>query len=110
MPAIGYEEANVPLFDRLLLSIPGVHRGKMFGLPGYRLGRKTFAILYGGGVAVKLGEMEAARLSAADPGITPFEPLKGIQWREWALITRPDAAAYRDDEPILLRALEFIAT
>ena len=93
--------------DSILLNLPGVTTGKMFGFPAYFVNKKMFACIYRDGVGVKVPQPLAEKL-LAQPHITPFRPLGRPPMREWVQINRPQAADYRQDLEIFQAAVDFV--
>lgn len=93
--------------DRLLLHLPGVTSGKMFGYPAYYAHGKLFACVYHDGVGVKVPEEAANKLLEADH-IVPFQPMGKPKMREWIQINHESSADYRLDEDIFLCAVRFV--
>jgi hypothetical protein len=48
-----YIPEHKAVLDDFLLTLPGVHAGKMFGYPAYYVNKKLFACVYGEGVGVR---------------------------------------------------------
>lgn len=74
------------VLDDLLLDLPMVRPGKMFGYPAYYAGEKLSICLYENGVAVKLPEKSATPLLENDRNVTPFRPMGRPKMREWIQI------------------------
>ena len=97
------------VLDSLLLSLPGVSAGKMFGFPAYYVKNKMFACIYGDGMGVKVPGPLAQKL-LAQPQIIPFRPLGRPPMQEWIQINRPKAVDYRQDLEIFQAAIDFVST
>jgi hypothetical protein len=104
----GLAEATRALLDALLLPLPGVVAGTLFGVPAYSVRRKVFACLYGGAVAVKVPE-SLARSLAGQSQIAPFQPMGRPRMREWVEIRRATPEAYRQDAQTLRAAYDHVA-
>jgi TfoX/Sxy family transcriptional regulator of competence genes len=108
MPPKGrFNEANKAFLDEMLLAIPGVEAGKMFGHAGYKTNDKVFAIVWGDAVAIKVGQ-EAASELVSEPHISQFEPRKGQAWKEWVSLARDEPEGFAGDEALFLKAVEYI--
>ncbi|NDJ60777.1 MAG: hypothetical protein GYB67_06605 [Chloroflexi bacterium] len=94
------------IMDDMLLVIPGVSEGKLFGYPAYTIKGKAFAVLCGAGVAFKLSEQVAEEM-IRDDYITYFEPVEGKIWRAWILVEYPRVDQYRMQKPLYERAMRF---
>lgn len=94
--------------DSLLLILPGVKAGKMFGYPAYYVNQKLFACVYGEGVGVKVPEALANELLSKQ-NIIPFQPLGKPRMREWIQINRMNSADYGKDLHIFMSAVAFVS-
>jgi hypothetical protein len=81
-----FNSEHKTVLDDLLLGIPLVRAGKMFGFPAYYAGKKLCICLYEQGVGVKLPEASAAKLLESDRNVVPFQPLGRPKMREWVQI------------------------
>jgi TfoX/Sxy family transcriptional regulator of competence genes len=97
------------VLDAMLLHLPGVTAGKMFGYPAYYFHRKLFACVYGDGVGVKVPEDVATRLLSEEE-VVPFQPMGRPKMREWVRINRTTSEDYRLDLDTFLCAIEFAGT
>jgi len=102
-----YEEGHKTVLDDILLGLPGVRAGKMFGFPAYYVNDKLFACVYGSGVGVKLPEDFAAALLKR-PQIVSFQPMGKPKMKEWVQINRKRSEDYRNDMDIFQVSLEFV--
>jgi hypothetical protein len=102
-----YNEKHKEVLDAMLLGLPGVRAGKMFGYPAYYVEGKLFACVYGAGVGVKVPGDSAAELLQR-PHIVPFQPQGKPQMHEWIQINRQHSADYRHDLDIFQLSLEFV--
>jgi hypothetical protein len=104
-----FDEQQKQVVDDMLLGMPGVKSGKMFGYPAYKLDGKAFAFVVRNGVAVKLPETRTEALVSGDNGYSYFHPGDGkIVWREWVLIRRDKPEDYRDEYPLFEESLQFL--
>jgi len=104
-----FNEKHKEVIDPMLLSIPGVEAGKMFGYPAYYVNGKMFACLYENGVGMKVPEKLANDLIGKE-GITPFVPLGRRRMKEWIQITRERSEDYLKDEPIFQSSVEYVSS
>jgi hypothetical protein len=107
MEKAGFMPELKEFLDAMLLGIPGVRAGKMFGYPAYYVNRKLFACVYGEGVGVKLPETLASELLTA-PHVTAFMPLGHPKMREWVQINRKDPGDYVLDLAIFQSSIAFV--
>jgi hypothetical protein len=103
-----FREDVKAVMDALALPIPGVTAGTAFGYPAYKAGGKVVAFVGGEGIGLKLGAERAAALIAERDDIHPFEPVAGTVWKAWVSIDHADADAFRDDEALIIEAVEFV--
>jgi hypothetical protein len=96
------------ILDDLLLPIAIVREGKMFGFPGYYVGKKLFASIYEDSVGLKL---PADRVGALLDGkiYIPFVPMGKHVMREWLQICHPDSLTYQTDIDLFTASIEFVA-
>lgn len=103
-----YRAELVAVLDDLLLGLPGVRRGQMFGVPAYFAGRKMFACIYGDGIGMKLPAATVSK-QLQQPGFSPFQPYGKPKMREWLALHRALADDYRQDFDLLQAAYDFVA-
>jgi hypothetical protein len=96
------------VLDTLLLNLPGVVEGKMFGCSAYYVNGKLFACIYGDGVGVKVPEEIASKL-LSEKHVAPFQPLGKPKMREWIQINRVRPADYRKDISVFRTSVEFVS-
>lgn len=104
-----YNPTTKEALDGLLLEIPGVKPGKMFGFPAYYVNGKMFACVYEDGVGVKVPAALAAEL-LGQPGIAPFVPLGRREMKEWVFILRENAGDFAGDLGTLEASFTYVAT
>ena len=95
--------------DVLLLSLPGVTAGKMFGYPAYYTNKKLFACVYGDGVGVKIPAALAEQLLER-PQVVPFQPLGKSWMREWVQINHGDSEDYRKEMEVFRASVTFVGS
>lgn len=95
------------VLDSLLLNLPGVLEGKMFGSSAYYVGGKLFACIYGDGVGVKVPEEVAIKL-LSEQHVVPFQPLGKPKMREWIQINRSSPADFRKDLETFHASVAFV--
>lgn len=96
------------VLDSLLLGMPGVAEGKMFGYAAYYVNRKLFACIYGEGVGIKVPE-EVANKLLSEKHVVPFQPYGKPKMREWIQINRARSSDYRKDMDIFRTAVAFVS-
>lgn len=107
MPKLISETGHKAVLDSLLLNMPSVVEGKMFGYPAYYVNGKLFACIYGEGVGVKVPE-EVANKLLAEKHVVPFRPLGKPKMREWIQINRSRSVDYGKDINIFRISIEFV--
>ena len=105
---VQYDEKHKIVLDSILLDIPIVKPGKMYGHPAYYVGGKLFASLYMEGVCIKIPETRVKELLKKE-GIEPFTPM-GRKMREWIYIIRNKSEDYLKDRDIFEESIEFVAS
>ena len=98
------DRATVALLDEALGDRHELRRGQMFGCPGFFLGTKAVAVLFGDDVTVTLPQARVEEL-IEERGYRPFVAARGRAMRGWALVSQeqlselgPDASLW--DEAI----------
>jgi hypothetical protein len=109
MVKVGYNATHKKVLDSLLLKIPIVKSGKMFGYPAYYVDKKLFACVYGDAVGVKVPEVLATKLLQRDD-ITYFQPLGRRRMREWIQIEKDRSMDYSNDSDIFFASIEYVAS
>jgi hypothetical protein len=97
------------VIDSILLTMPGVSPGKMFGYPAYYVNGKMFACLYEIGIGIKVPE-EMAKDLVGKEGINHFVPLGRKRMREWIQIDRDRSEEYMKDEPIFQASVRYVSS
>jgi hypothetical protein len=92
----------------LLLGLPAVREGKMFGVPAFFVGRKLFACVLDGVVGVKVPE-DLAKGLLEDARFEPFRPYGKAQMREWVQFSCAPHDELLSYEEILLAAYEYVS-
>ncbi len=108
MPEPNVESGRKAILDSLLLNMPSVVEGKMFGYPAYYVNGKLFACIYGEGVGVKVPE-EVANKLLSEQHVVPFQPLGKPKMKEWIQINRVRSEDYRKDINIFRTSVEFVS-
>lgn len=109
MGNVTYRPELQPVLHEILGKIPGVTAAKMFGLPGYHVGKKFFAVLAYDGVSVKLPPERIKELLGR-PDVIPFEPMPGRAMNGWVVITHADPAAYKAEVELFDEAIAYVAS
>ena len=108
MNKANFNQEHKKVVDSLLLKIPGVVSGKMFGYPAYYINKKLFACIYENGVGVKIPEKMANDLIGKE-GITHFQPMGRAKMKEWIQINREKSEDYLKDKEIFERSIKFVS-
>jgi predicted DNA-binding protein (MmcQ/YjbR family) len=102
-----YDPNHKTVLDKMMLGLPGVEAGQMFGYPSYKIGGKVFASLMEDGVAIKLPD-EGVKALLEHDNVTPFTRM-GRTMRQWVLVSVDDAAELDSYRPYFEQALAFVA-
>ena len=98
MVASSYNEDHKETLDLILLKLPKVKEGKMFGYPAYYIQGKLFACIMEDGVCIKIPEALVQKLIKEKRAI-PFERM-GRKMREWVQLNRENSKNYIKDKNI----------
>ncbi len=109
MSTATFNRKHKEVLDSVLLQIPGVVAGTMFGYPAYYTNRKLFACIYGDGVGIKVPEKVAVSLVGRQ-GIVRFQPMGRKPMKEWIQINRKRSEDYRMDQEILKVSIEYVSS
>jgi hypothetical protein len=109
MGKINYDPEISNVMDSILLMIPIVEKGKMFGFPAYYVNKKMFACVYEEGVGVKL-PIETVNQLIGKEGIIPFIPMGRRQMKEWLQINREQPEDYLKDKEIFETSIRYVAS
>ena len=93
-----YNPKHKEVLDSVLLQMPGVVAGTMFGYPAYYVNKKLFACLYEEGIGIKVPEKVADSL-VGKKGIIRFQPKGRRPMKEWIQINHERSEDYRMDHP-----------
>jgi len=96
--------------DKLLLALPFVQPGKMFGFPAYYVGGKLCICLYEEGVGIKLPAETAQKLLAEDAHAIPFRPMGKPKMREWVQINLAKSEDYQHYLGIFEESIQHVLT
>lgn len=105
-----YKLENKAVLDSLLLELPDVTTGMVFGLPCYRVNVNVFATLYGEGVGIKLPAARVNELVEEGDGYVPFEPFGRKRGKEFVQINRPEPELYRQDLALFEESIQYISS
>ena len=107
MPKAHFNPAHQAFLDGMLLQIPEVTSGKMFGYPAYFVRGKLFACVYGEGVGIKIPQTTAGEL-LKNAHIVPFQPMGRAIMRQWVQINRSVPMDYSLDYDTFVLAIQFV--
>ena len=103
-----FNESHKVVLDKLLLDLPGVRAGKMFGYPAYYAAKKLSICLYENGVGLKVPEGTANRLLESDPNVIAFQPLGRRRMREWIQVNLENSEDYRDYVKLFEESIQYV--
>jgi hypothetical protein len=109
MAKMDFNAEHKKVLDPLLLHLPHVTAGKMFGYPAYYVYGKLFACVYGEGVGIKVPEDVAIQLLSRE-NVVPFQPMGKPKMREWVQINRSLSEDYKHDQDLFQCSVQFVGT
>jgi hypothetical protein len=109
MSAVNFSPEIKQIVDSILLKMPSVVPGKMFGYPAYYVHGKLSACIFEKGVGIKVPENLAKKLIGKE-GIIPFQPLGRPKMKEWIQINRQNPEEYLKDKDIFEASVNFTAS
>ena len=109
MSKITFNQQHKDVLDSILLTIPAVTPGKMFGYPAYYVKGKLFACVYENGVGVKVPEAVANELVQRNE-VDYFQPLGRKKMKQWIQINRKNSEDFIEDKDIFDISVEFVAS
>ena len=109
MSTVAFNPGHKEVLDVILLQIPGVVAGRMFGFPAYYTHGKLFACIYGEGVGIKVPEKVAGSLVGQE-GIVRFQPGGRRPVKEWIQINRERSEDYQGDQEILKISIDYVSS
>lgn len=99
------------IIDDLLLDIPGVSEGHMFGHPAYYIRGKLLACHYHNGIALKVPEEVGEDLLHSNENeVEPFSPMGKNMGKNWILLKRSDLQNYHNDLNLFETAAEYVSS
>lgn len=101
-----FDAAAKRAVDALLLPVPGVRTGTMFGYPAYYVGRRLLACHYGGKVGIKV-PVALAQSFIRTGRARAFRPYGKARMREWLAITWKCALERRSAASVLRAAVAY---
>ncbi len=109
MAKTNYHAEHKAVLDRLLLEIPGVTTGMVFGLPCYKVNETVFATLSGEGVGIRLPEARTKELLQR-PGVVPFQPYGRSRGKEFIQINHQDSQGYLQERELFLESMMYVSS
>ena len=105
---VQFNGSHKVVLDQMLLELPGVRPGLMFGYPAYYAGEKLCICLVEDGVGLKLPADRVAQLLAEDAKMSPFQPLGRPKMREWLQINPVQPEDLRDYLFVFEESVQFV--
>jgi len=105
---VQYNASTKSVLDEMLLDLPGVRPGKMFGYPAYYAGEKLSICLVKDGVGLKLPAARVEQILVEDPSTSPFQPLGRPKMREWLQINPARPEDLQGYLPVFEESLQFV--
>ncbi|MFO0216123.1 MAG: hypothetical protein ACK511_08905, partial [Burkholderiales bacterium] len=103
-----YSAENKAVLDGLLLELPDVRPGKMFGFPAYYAGKKLCICLYEKGVGLKLPAESVTKLLESDRNVISFQPMGKTKMREWVQINLSRSEDYRRYKALFDESIHYL--
>ena len=104
-----FREDIVEQLDKRFAKHPAVHKGKMFGHPGYAIGGRYFCMIYEDGIMLKLSPEDYRK--ALDSGIgSAFRPMGKSAMGTWTVIVFPETEDYTTNWSWIGSAMRYIVT
>jgi len=108
MCPVAFNLQHKTVLDAILLKMPGVVAGTMFGYPAYYVNKKLFACLYEEGAGIKVPAKVAESL-VGKKNIIRFQPKGRKPMKEWIQINHERSEDFQGDEEILKISVEYVA-
>lgn len=96
------------VLDQMLLGLPMVREGKMFGFPAYYAGKKLAICLYEEGVGMKLPEATVKGLLVEDQNVILFVPYGRNKMNQWVQINCEDSRDYRKYQAVFQESINYV--
>src|SRR5689334_2404641 len=109
MAHVKYNPENKVVLDELLLHLPGVTAGVVFGLPCYKVNGAVFVTLYEDGVSLKMPVERVAVLLEA-PGFGRFQPFGRNRGKEFIIVHRASSKDLFNDGALFLESMEYVSS
>ena len=106
MTKVTFNKNHKEVLDSILLNLPEVKEGKMFGYPAYYVHGKLFACVIEDGVCIKSPEDTVQKLLEEKKAV-PFERM-GRKMREWVQLDRRNSKDYIKDKIIFKQSAEYV--
>lgn len=107
MPKFSYDEEIKEIIDDILLEIPDIEPGHVFGMPGYYINGKLFASVYESGLTLKLPKAKCSDLIEKIDGFDAFAPL-GNTMKEWVHLTKEDPTDFENEIKLMIESMNFV--
>lgn len=102
-----FDPAVKTVLDTILLPVPLVTAGSMFGYPAYFVNRKMFACVYESAVGLKVDPELAIEL-LHKAGFSPFVPMGRNQMKAWVQLNRDRPEDFLQDKDLLEQSIQYV--
>jgi hypothetical protein len=102
-----YKVEHKAVLDDLLLTLPGVSAGVVFGLPCYKVSTGVFATLYDDGVGIKLPAARVREL-LEKPDFVPFQPFGRNRGKEFVQLNHDNPEDYPHDLALFEESMQYV--
>ena len=109
MSGSNYREDIIDAIETRLMQYPEVHKGRMFGHPGFSIQKRFFCFAYEDGLALKLCKTDYAEALQLEE-TEPFKPGGSSPMGTWIILTYPEAEEYLEHWEWLEKAMAYIVT
>jgi hypothetical protein len=104
-----FSPAVKEILDEIMLNMPEVKPGKMFGYPAYYVNKKLAVFIYYDGVVLKLpDELYNKLMSSESSKAKPFSLLNKGKGKNWTIIHHETPEEFEQDFDILGTAVQYI--
>ena len=107
MSKFSFDEEIKEIIDEILLDMPDVEPGHVFGMPGYYINGKLFASIYESGLTLKLPKKKCKDLVENIDGFDAFAPLGNVM-KEWVHLTKDDPNSFEDEIELMIQSMNFV--
>ena len=105
---VSFNASHKVVLDQMLLDVPGVRPGKMFGYPAYYAEKKLSICIIEDSVGFKLPASRVSELMSSNPKITHFQPMGRRKMREWVQVNVEDSNDLFEYTEVFEESIEYV--